>query len=168
MNQEHADIFEKDIESFDDITNQFENIITSLTSFKSNFTHMQQQLRNLEKTVKKEIKFLKKEVNKNKNKNKGNKKPSGFATPTNVTNELCQFMNKENGSKIARTEVTKSLIEYIKTNKLENNENSQVIIPDKKLQTLLGINEYEKLTYFNLQKFMNKHFIKNSDIIKEF
>jgi chromatin remodeling complex protein RSC6 len=164
--EEHADIFEKDIESFDDITNQFENIIISLTSFKSNFTHMQQQLRNLEKIVKKEIKLLKKEVNKNKN--KGNKKPSGFATPTNVTNELCQFMNKENGSKIARTEVTKSLIEYIKTNKLENNENSQVIIPDKKLQTLLGINECEKLTYFNLQKFMNKHFIKNSDIIKEF
>jgi hypothetical protein len=76
-------------------------------------------------------------------------------------------MNKENGSKIARTEVTKSLIDYIKTNKLENNENSQVIIPDKKLQTLLGINECEKLTYFNLQKFMNKHFIKNSDIITE-
>jgi len=161
MNQEHADI-----ESFDDITNQFENIIISLASFKINFTNMQQQLRNLEKIVKKEIKFLKKEVNKNKNKR--NKKPSGFATPTNVTDELCQFMNKDNGSKIARTEVTKSLIEYIKTNKLENNENSQVIIPDKKLQTLLGITECEKLTYFNLQKFMNKHFIKNSDIIKEF
>jgi chromatin remodeling complex protein RSC6 len=150
----------------DKIINEFENILTSMTLFKNNFLNIQQQVRNLEKIVKKEIKFLKKEVNKNKN--KGNKKPSGFATPTNVTDELCQFMNKDNGSKIARTEVTKSLIEYIKTNKLENNENSQVIIPDKKLQTLLGINEYEKLTYFNLQKFMNKHFIKNSDIIKEF
>jgi chromatin remodeling complex protein RSC6 len=112
----------------------------------------------VEKSVKREFKVLKKEVDKNKS--KGNKKPSGFATPSKVTNELCDFMDKEKGSEIARTVVTKTLIDYIKKNNLENNENNQIIHPDEKLQNLLGIDENEKLTYFTLQKHMNKHFIK--------
>jgi len=69
-------------------------------------------------------------------------------------------MDKENGSEIARTVVTRTLIDYIKKNKLENNVNSQIIHPDQKLQNLLGITENDQLTYFNLQKHMNKHFIK--------
>ena len=41
--------------------------------------------------MKKEMKVMKKNVEKSKN--KGNKKPSGFAKPTKVTDELCVFMN---------------------------------------------------------------------------
>jgi len=141
------------------MTEKFDSIINILSSFKNQISLLQQQLRTVEKSVKKEFKQLKKDADKNKN--KGNKKPSGFATPSKITNELCEFMNAENGSKIARTVVTKTLIEYIKKNKLENNENSQIIHPDQKLQTLLGITENDKLTYFTLQKHMNKHFIKN-------
>lgn len=140
------------------LTEKFDAIINTLSSFRNQIITIQHQMRAVEKSVKKEFKQLKKEADKNKN--KGNKKPSGFATPSKITNELCEFMNAENGSEIARTVVTKTLIGYIKTNKLENNENSQIIHPDQKLQTLLGITENDKLTYFNLQKHMNKHFIK--------
>jgi chromatin remodeling complex protein RSC6 len=140
------------------MTEKFEAIINTLSSFRNQIITIQHQMRLIEKSVKKEFKQLKKEADKNKN--KGNKKPSGFATPSKITNELCEFMNAENGSEIARTVVTKTLIGYIKMNKLENNENSQIIHPDPKLQALLGITENEKLTYFNLQKHMNKHFIK--------
>jgi chromatin remodeling complex protein RSC6 len=144
---------------------KFETIINSLSTFKNQISLIQQQLRVVEKSLKKEFKQLKKDADKNKN--KGNKKPSGFATPSKITNELCEFMNAENGSKIARTVVTKTLIEYIKKNKLENNENSQIIHPDQKLKTLLGITENDKLTYFTLQKHMNKHFIKNENQLVE-
>jgi len=140
------------------INEQFESILSILNNFKTQITAMYQQIKLVEKNVRKEFKVLKKEVDKNKN--KGNKKPSGFATPSKVTNELCDFMDKEKGSEIARTVVTKSLIDYIKKNNLENNENNQIIHPDEKLQNLLGIDENEKLTYFTLQKHMNKHFIK--------
>jgi chromatin remodeling complex protein RSC6 len=140
------------------INEQFENILSILNNFKTQITTMHQQIKLVEKNVRKEFKVLKKEVEKNKI--KGNKKPSGFATPSKVTNELCDFMDKEKGSEIARTVVTKSLIDYIKKNNLENNENNQIIHPDEKLQNLLGIAENEKLTYFTLQKHMNKHFIK--------
>jgi len=140
------------------IYEQFDNIIGVLNNFRVQITNMHQQLKLVEKNVKREFKAMKKEVDKNRN--KGNKKPSGFATPSKVTNELCDFMDKEKGSEIARTVVTKSLIDYIKKNNLENNENSQIIHPDEKLQNLLGIPDNEKLTYFTLQKHMNKHFIK--------
>ena len=43
---------------------------------------------------------LQKEITKGKNKNKGNRKPSGFAKPSKVTNELCEFMNKKEGTEI--------------------------------------------------------------------
>jgi chromatin remodeling complex protein RSC6 len=140
------------------MTEKFEAIINTLSTFKNQISLIQHQLRSVEKSVKKEFKQLKKEAGKNKN--KGNKKPSGFATPSKITDELCKFMDKENGSEIARTVVTKTLIDYIKKNKLENSENSQIIHPDQKLQNLLGITENDQLTYFNLQKHMNKHFIK--------
>lgn len=105
------------------------------------------------------MKGLKKEVIKNKK--SGNRKPSGFAKPSKVTKELCQFMNKEEGTEIARTEVTKAICSYIKQHHLENSSNSKIITPDDKLKGLLGIEEGQELTYFNIQKYMNKHFVKD-------
>ena len=104
------------------------------------------------------MKGLKKEVTKSKN--KGNRKPSGFAKPTKVTKELCDFMKKDEGTEIARTEVTRALVAYIKENKLENKENSKIICPDETLKNLLALDESQELTYFNIQKYMNKHFVK--------
>lgn len=141
-----------------DICDHFQGIIDSLGLFKSQISSLQQQLRILEKNVKKQMKTLQKDVSKNKN--KGNRKPSGFAKPSKVSNELCVFMNKTEGTEIARTEVTRALCSYIKENKLENKENSKIIAPDDKLKTLLGIEDGEELTYFTIQKFMNKHFIQ--------
>ena len=140
------------------MTEQFENIANTITIFRNQMNILQQQIKVLEKNVKKECKILKKEVDKNKN--KGNKKPSGFAKPTKVTNELCHFMNKKEGSEIARTDVTKALIEYIDNNKLQNIDNKKIINPDEKLKILLGIEDDSVLTYFNIQKYMNKHFSK--------
>jgi len=143
------------------ICEQFEGITNCLSNFKKQINELQQQLKALEKTVKKQTTSLQKEItkNKNKNKNKGNRKPSGFAKPSKVTSELCEFMNKKEGTEIARTEVTKALCSYIKEHNLENKENSKIIYPDNKLKTLLGIEEGQELTYFTIQKFMNKHFI---------
>ncbi len=95
-----------------------------------------------------------------KTKNKGNRQPSGFAKPSKVTKELCEFMNKAEGTEIARTEVTRALVAYIKENKLENTTNSKIISPDEKLKTLLELNDSDELTYFTIQKYMNKHFVK--------
>lgn len=154
----------KIIKSSDEICNelfeQFEHVVNGLNCVKSQISILQQSLKLLEKNVKKNMKGFKKQVDKTKV--KGNRKPSGFAKPSKVTKELCDFMNKSEGTEIARTEVTKSLIDYIKQNKLENQSNSRVINPDEKLKILLGIEDGQEVTYFSIQKYMTKHFIKNA------
>lgn len=149
-----------DEDQTNEIFDQFETILNGMNNFKTQISSLQQNLKILEKNVKKQMNGLKKIVTKNNN--KGNRTPSGFATPRKVTDELCNFMNKSNGTEIARTEVTKALIAYIKENKLENEQNSQFIYPDEKLKFLLDIKDGDELTYFNIQKYMNKHFIKNT------
>jgi chromatin remodeling complex protein RSC6 len=143
------------------IFNQFEQLVTQLNQMKTQITGIQQNIKQLDKNVKKQMKCLKKEVVKTKN--KGNRQPSGFAKPSKVTKELCEFMNKTEGTEIARTEVTRALVAYIKENKLENTTNSKIISPDEKLKTLLELNDSDELTYFTIQKYMNKHFVKNAE-----
>lgn len=146
-------------EALSNIINSFNTINDSLTLFKMQISTIQQQLRGLEKDIKKEIK------SKKNNKIKLTiepKKPSGFAKPSKVTKELCEFLQQPEGTELARTEVTKSLIQYIKSNKLDNRDvKGTTIVPDDKLKTLLNIDDSElaDLTFFNIQKYMNKHFI---------
>jgi chromatin remodeling complex protein RSC6 len=151
-----------DVQNEEELFLQFDQLITQLNFVKTQMSGIQQNIKNLEKCVKKQMKGLKKEAIKIKSKNKGNRQPSGFAKPSKVTKELCEFMNKEEGSEIARTEVTRALVSYIKQNKLENTVNSKIISPDDKLKLLLGLDDSQELTYFNIQKFMNKHFVKNN------
>jgi len=148
------------------LLDQFESIISTISLFKVNLTSMQNEIRSLEKGVRKEFKHIKKTAISNKPKSK--RAPSGFAKPTKVTKELCAFMNKTEGTEIARTDVTKALVSYIKDNNLSYSENKQIIIPDDKLKGLLGIdNESKQLTYFNIQQYMNKHFCKKQEDILE-
>ena len=142
------------------IDTQFTSILSTLSQFKVQITALSNQLKSLEKTVKKEIKQHKKEVTKKMS--KGNRKPSGFAAASPISNDLCDFMGKDHGSEIARTEVTKFICSYIKQHSLTTDENNRVIKPDEKLHTLLGTDDSTQVTYFNIQRFMNKHFIKNT------
>jgi chromatin remodeling complex protein RSC6 len=147
------------------ISQQFEGLLTSLSTFRSQITALQQQLRVLEKTVSKEVKQAKKIAAKHKN--RGNRKPSGFARPTKISSELCGFMGRETGAEVARTEVTQYVIKYIAEKGLQNPENRKIIMPDESLTKLLGVNDEDEVTYFNLQKFMNKHFHSKTNILVE-
>ena len=55
------------------------------------------------------------------------------------------------------------LISYIKEHKLQNESNKSFIKPDKKLSELLNTDKGDNITYFNIQGFMNKHFIKENE-----
>ena len=141
---------------------EFEDIVNNLSNLKVQINTIQQQIKSAEKNIKKKMRGLKREAVKNKN--KGNRQPSGFAKPTKITKELCVFLNKKEGSEIARTEVTSFLSKYIKNNNLQNKDNKKIILPDDNLKFLLGITEKEELTYFNIQKYMNKHFLTETSI----
>jgi len=142
----------------DEVCEQFSGVLTTLSSFRSQITMLQNQVRALEKTVGKQMRTYAREAKKIKN--KGNRKPSGFAVPTKISDELCIFMKKPKGSSAARTEVTQYIIKYIKDNNLQWNENRKIIKPNTPLKNLLAVKKDEEVTYFNIQRFMNKHFIK--------
>ena len=145
-------------ESVHQITESFQSVLSVLGTFRTQITGLQNQIRGLEKTVKKNMRTLQREAKKNRN--KGNRKPSGFAVPTKISNELCDFMKRPHGSEVARTEVTQFIIQYIKENELQFSENRKIIKPNAPLQTLLATTPSDEVTYFNLQRYMNKHFTK--------
>jgi chromatin remodeling complex protein RSC6 len=147
-------------DSHDEIGEKFSGVLNTLGSFRQQITMLQNQVRSLEKTVNRKMRNLVKEAKKNRN--KGNRKPSGFAVPTKISADLCNFMGKKKGSSVARTEVTQYIISYIKSNDLQWAENRKIIKPDVPLKKLLGVEDKEEVTYFNLQKFMNKHFVKST------
>jgi len=151
------------------LVDSFNAIIDNLSLLKLQISSIQQKIRSIEKQINKELKSVQKQNKYNEDKKIKNseKKPSGFAKPIPVTKELCEFMNKPNGSDIARTEVTKALISYIEINNLKDQSKKTNIIPDDKLQNLLGISKEEipDLNFFNIQKYMNRHFITNKNNI---
>ena len=48
------------------------------------------------------------------------RKPSGFAKPSLISDALCEFLGKPKGTEMARTSVTSFITEYIKNNNLQN------------------------------------------------
>jgi len=141
------------------IQSKFDGIFSTLSTFKTQITSLQQQVKTLEKDVIKELNAANKVIEKANNKPK--RKPSGFALKVNISDELKEFMCEGPDFMVARTDVTKYLINYIKDNNLQNEADRRKIECDEKLKNLLKVNEGEEVTYFNIQKYMNRHFIKN-------
>jgi upstream activation factor subunit UAF30 len=117
------------------------------------------EYRTLEKKWTRELKTAQKQSSKRKRK-AGNRAPSGFVKPTRISDELAKFLEKPSGSEMARTEVTRDINKYIRTNNLQDKENGRKINPDSKLATLLKLKKTDELTYFNLQRYMSPHFAK--------
>ena len=138
-----------------DFTEDFSDILDNLVQVKKNITVIQNQIKNLETRVKRDQEKQKKQKQQRK------KNTSGFAKPTKISDELCEFMGMEKGTELARTEVTKYLHEYIKKNDLQVETNKTLIVPDSNLKNLLALEEdiSNEIHFFSLQKYMNKHFV---------
>jgi len=141
-------------------SDMFVHLNKSLHEFSANLATLRAEVRALEKNVSKELRVLDK-INAKKNKNKGNRAPSGFVKPTKISNELADFLGRDRGSLMARTDVTKQMTAYIRKNNLQDKDNGRIILPDPKLKKLLKLADAASLTCFNLQQFMDPHFEKS-------
>ena len=77
-----------------------------------------------------------------------------------ISQELANFMgiiHQGTITTLTQQEVTRYLIEYIKTQSLSDPRNRRRINPDAKLQSLLKIPVGEQLTFLNLQKYLRPH-----------
>jgi chromatin remodeling complex protein RSC6 len=129
---------------------------TLINSLKSEY-------KTLEKQWSRDLKVATKQCAKKK-KRLGARAPSGFVKPTRISDELAHFLEQPLGSEMARTEVTRDINKYIRTNNLQDKTNGRKIIPDVKLSALLKIQKGEELTYFNLQRYMSCHFAKSKGL----
>ena len=86
-------------------------------------------------------------------------KPSIFKVPTAITPALCAFMGLPAGSLESRANVSKYITTYVREHNLKDAKHG--INPDAALKKLLtNLKDGEPLTYFNLQKYLNIHYIK--------
>ena len=143
------------------LAEQSSEFFAKLQQLGSLLSALKTEYRSMEKKWTRELKVAQKQCSKRKRK-AGNRAPSGFVKPTRISDELAQFLEKPAGTEMARTEVTRDINKYIRTNNLQDKENGRKINPDAKLAGLLKLQKSDELTYFNLQRFMSPHFSKAS------
>jgi chromatin remodeling complex protein RSC6 len=149
------------------LADQSVEFLAKLQQLGGLISSLKTEYRTLEKKWSRELKASQKQCVKRKRKS-GNRAPSGFVKPTLISDELAKFLEKPTGSEMARTEVTRDINKYIRTNNLQDKDNGRKINPDKKLAALLKLKTTDELTYFNLQRYMSPHFAKaNKDAVKE-
>ena len=84
-----------------------------------------------------------------------------FQIPTDISPALCAFMGRAAGSQESRSNVTKFITNYVKEKNLKNKHD---IKADAALLKLLNLTAEDKLTYFNLQKYLNVHYLKKAPV----
>lgn len=138
---------------------RFVTVLEKLQSFSNELKEVIATVKVLQKENAKMVKITTKKSAK-KNGGVGNRTLSGFAKPSLLSDELCKFMEVPIGTSLARTEVTRKIHEYIRAQKLHDPLDKRIIQPDDKLRGILNLESGDKLTYFNLQKYMKHQFPK--------
>lgn len=135
-------------------------VVGNLNTLRETASALLSQIKKLEKRVHREMKDARKRRRRVKLDENGveiKRAPSIFERPTQVTAELLTFLGKPAGTLMSRSEVTKAVNEYVKAHNLKD---KHAINPDGPLRTLLSVPADENLTYFNLQRYLNRHYIK--------
>jgi upstream activation factor subunit UAF30 len=76
----------------------------------------------------------------------------GLKAVKKLSDELANFIGK--GQSMARTEVVKSIWEYIKEHQLQNPENKREILLDAKMRDVFGVATF---TMFTMNKYLSAH-----------
>lgn len=85
------------------------------------------------------------------------RKPSIFQIPVPVSDELSVFLGGGKNNLMSRSQVTKAISAYVKENKLNDKHK---VNPNAALRKLLAVKEGDELTIFNMQTYLQPHYIK--------
>jgi chromatin remodeling complex protein RSC6 len=189
---EHINISESNSNINKDLSleNEFESIFNDILTIKETINTLTTRMRAFKKKldkecgVKKDSKELKpakdkkekepkepKDPKEKKTKEKKPKEqkighPSGLIKPVKISDNMAKFINKPIGIEMTRTEVTDILYKYIQDNHLQDENNKRIIKPNQELKEFLKLEDNQELTYFNIQKIINTHFIHTDDDIE--
>jgi upstream activation factor subunit UAF30 len=123
-------------------------------------------------TIFDEIKLLRKDLRKVKNliedpqgeKAKARSTSNGFNKPLDISEELRKFLKLAAGEQISRSQVTKKVNEYVTEKGLKQGQNINL---DASLKAILDPPADVQVTFLNIQKYINKHYIKAEKPVKE-
>jgi chromatin remodeling complex protein RSC6 len=116
-------------------------------------------------TLDKELKAIRKDLRKikahiedpNGEKAKARSENNGFKKPLQVSPALRSFLKLGAEERISRADVTKKVNLYLEEHKLKN---GQLITLDETLKALLNPPADTQITFLNIQKYINPHFVK--------
>lgn len=86
---------------------------------------------------------------------------NGFNKPQIITEELRAFLSLPENEKISRSQVNKLLNKYYETHDLKNGQNISL---NAELKSLLQVPEEVQLTFLNMQKYVNRHYLKETPV----
>jgi chromatin remodeling complex protein RSC6 len=148
------------------VTSLFNSLIEQGESINSSHKLMVQLLKKTSKSYVRERRDYDKNLARErrrakKDPNRKKREPSGFAVATNISDNLCDFLNVPKGTQLSRTDVTRKVTAYIREKNLQIQNNRRAFKPDKALKSILGdLQEVDKekgFTYFNLQRYITPH-----------
>ena len=143
----------------------------SLKSFRTMLDDLKTKIKEVS-SVKANLLKVRKDVEKSLRKGKKNSKritdpsrPTGFKKPIPISPELAKFLKVDASGLMSRTDVTKRINQYIKDHELQNPESRREFdlakTPQgKALNDLLKPEGTDAVSYFNLQRWLAKHFPK--------
>jgi upstream activation factor subunit UAF30 len=89
---------------------------------------------------------------------------NGFNKPLDISEELRKFLKLAAGEQISRSQVTKKVNEYVTEKGLKQGQNINMDAP---LKAILDPPADVQVTFLNIQKYINKHYIKTEKPVKE-
>lgn len=160
----------------DSMKQRFERLIKTKQDLLIELKREVQELKKMQRDHEHAIKEASKRSRKKRVRDENStRKPSGFASPVVVSDELYSFLESfgiKKGDPIARTDVTRYVTTYIKDKDLQNPENRREIVPDTVLDRLFGPAMEHKdpndatsplvYTYLKLQRYLSQHFPKKA------
>jgi chromatin remodeling complex protein RSC6 len=155
-NEVQAPDVSEPVTTVDTITDLVDRIETIKKNNNDEYKSIVSELKAMRKIVARlEKKKAKRKVDPNKP-----RAPSGITRPTRISDELSDFLGRERGELIPRTQVTSLLSKYIKDNELKSKENGKFLDLDKdggKFRDLLKLGDTQ-VTYFSYQTYLTQHF----------
>lgn len=148
-----------------------QSLIQTSNNIISNQKQIASQVKIVNRLYKKEIKSIEKAVTKarrnaKKDPNRPKRTPSGFAVPSKISTQMCDFLQIEHGTELSRTDITKKLTTYIREKNLQVPTNRRSFVPDNALGGILGplkeVDQDKGYTYFNLQRYITPHIVSSS------
>ena len=144
----------KKIEVVEYADSKLAELINAITNMEKEFKAIKSLIKLVQKENDKKEKILKKERDR---KEKARLSPSGFAKPTDISTEMCDFLEIPHGTQMSRTEVTKKINTYVRSNNLKDPVNGRIIRPDATLKKLLRVKDGDEVTFFHMQRLLNPH-----------